>query len=80
MTIEQMTVFLGWCSAINLGLLILSTIMLVLMRDFVSQIHSRLFGVEADKLRYYYFQYLGQYKLLVLVFNVVPYIVLRVMF
>jgi len=77
-TIEPMRKFLGWCSLINMGLLMLSTIFLVLFRGPISRIHSKLFQLSESDLSSAYFQYLAQFKIAVLVFNIVPYIALRV--
>ena len=77
-TITQLTVFLGWASLINIGLLLFSTLMVVLCRDWAVGIHSKMFNLDPAMVPKMYFEYLGQYKVLVLVFNVVPYIALRV--
>lgn len=78
-TIDTLTTFLGWCAVINIGVLALTTIALILMRGPVSSIHSRLFGLNQDDLPPYYFQYLGNYKIAIFIFNIVPYIALKVM-
>ena len=78
-SIETLTVFFGWCSAINIGLLILASIFLALMRGWATKIHGGMFGLgEADLVRQY-FQYLAQYKIAIIVFNLVPYIALKIM-
>ncbi len=77
MSIDQLTQFFGWCSAINIGVLIVSSIALVLLMGPVSKIHSRLMGVQESELPPLYFQYLAHYKIAVLVFNLVPYIALK---
>ncbi len=77
MTIEQLTGFLGWCTLINVGVLLLATVMLILIKDFTTRVHAGLFDLEKRVLEEQYFQYLAQYKILILVFNLVPYIALR---
>ncbi len=77
MTIEQLTGFLGWCTVINTGVLLLATLALILMRDFTVRVHAGLFNLEKRVLEEQYFQYLAQYKLLIVMFNLVPYIALR---
>ncbi|MCP3969614.1 MAG: hypothetical protein GY717_04720 [Rhodobacteraceae bacterium] len=79
MTIEQLTVFLAWCTAINVALLLLATIALILMRDLTSRVHGALFGLPHLVLAEQYFQYLAQYKILIIVFNLAPYVALRLM-
>ncbi|QDT31242.1 DUF6868 family protein [Thalassoglobus polymorphus] len=77
MSIDQLTQFFGWCTAINMGVLVVSTIALVFLTGPVSKIHSRVMGVQESELPPLYFQYLGHYKIAVLVFNLVPYIALK---
>jgi hypothetical protein len=79
MTIESLTTFLGWCSVINIAILLLSTLMLIIMRDLAVKIHSGLFRVDPEALPVTYLQYLGNYKIVIIVLNIVPYIALRVM-
>ena len=77
MTIEQITAVLGWCTVINSAVLLLATLMLILMKDFAARVHGGLFRLSPAALEAQYFQYLAQYKLLILVFNLVPYLALR---
>jgi len=78
-SIETIREFLGWCSVINIGLLLLSSIMIVLMRSWVVNIHAKMTGINEEELPILYFQVLGNYKMLIILFNLVPYIVLRIM-
>ncbi len=79
MTIESLTELLGWASAINLAVLLLSTLGLIAMRGAVARIHSKLFGLDEKDLGRAYFQYLAQYKIAIIVLNIAPYIALKVM-
>ncbi len=78
-SIESIREFMGWCSIINTGVLLLTSVLIIALRDFVSNIHSRLFGLSVADVSKSYFQYLAQYKIAILVFNIVPYFVLVVM-
>lgn len=78
-TLESLRELLGWCSVINLGMLLFATVMLTLFRKPVMRIHARIFGMSDADLSRTYFEYLGRYKMVTLVFNVVPYIALRIM-
>lgn len=73
------TAFLGWCTVINSVILLLATIVLMAARDSIIGIHSRLTGVDPGDLPRLYFDYLGHVKSLVLVFNLAPYIALKLM-
>lgn len=79
MTIETLTALLGWITAVNIGLLLLTTILLYLMKDIAVKIHSKMFDIDAKDLNRMYFDYLGRFKVLVIVFNLGPYIALRLM-
>ena len=80
MDINTLTTFLGWCSVINIALLTLSTLALMGLRKAIATIHARMFGVESSALPIVYMQYLAHYKILILVFNLVPYIALKLVF
>jgi len=79
MTIEQFTAFLGWCTLINVVLLALAAVGILTLKGTIAGIHSRMFGVDEAKLPDFYFAYLGNYKIAVLVLNLVPYIALKMM-
>jgi hypothetical protein len=78
-SIEGLTTFFGWCSVINVGVLVFTTVVLMLMKDAISSIHAKLFGVNQENLPLIYFEYLGHYKIAILVFNLVPYLALKLM-
>lgn len=75
---ELLTSFLGWCSLINICLLALSTFLIRVFMEPISSIHSKMFAVEKSQLPMTYFWYLAYYKIVILVFNLVPYTVLRI--
>ncbi len=79
MDIEQLTTFLAWCTAINIALLVISTLALWLMRDFAARLHGAMFGLPQIVVLEQFYSYLATYKLLILVFNLVPYLALRIM-
>ena len=74
-----LTEFLGWCTVINAGLLVIAALSLMTMRSWIAPLHSRMFKVSEENLSRYYFQYLGNYKLLVFTLNLVPYLALKIM-
>jgi len=53
--------------------------MMIIMRDLAVRIHSRLFRVDPEALPMTYLQYLGNYKIAIIILNIVPYIALRIM-
>ena len=75
---STLTEFLGWCTVINSSLLAIAAISLMTMQGWIAPLHSRMFKVSEEHLSRYYFQYLGNFKLLVLVLNLVPYVALKI--
>jgi TctA family transporter len=72
--LELLTTFFGWLTILNIGLLLFSMIFLVLLRGFTSRLHSKITGVPQEQLPLVYFQFIGNYKLAIFVFNLTPYI------
>ncbi|OBT09503.1 hypothetical protein A9264_08895 [Vibrio sp. UCD-FRSSP16_10] len=80
MDINQIATFLGWCTTINIGMLIFATTFLFLFKDFTMSVHSKITGVRRSHLPTLYFSYLANYKVGILLLNLTPYIVLKLMF
>ncbi len=79
MSISIVIEFLGWCTALNCAILSLSTIMMVTrMGNWAKGIHSRLLNIPIENLNPLYFTFLANYKLAILMFNLVPYIALKI--
>ncbi len=78
MSIEQLTSFLAWCTLLNSAFLIFASIALMAMRNSIAAIHSRMFGIDKPDLQTIYFKYLAYYKIAIIVFNLVPYLALRI--
>ena len=78
-TIAELTTLLGWASVINVSFFLLFFLVVTFLRSTVLQIHSKLFGLSEEDLLRAYFQYMAQYKIVVLVFFVAPYVALKIM-
>ena len=78
MTIEILTAFFGWCTVINIGVLLVSTIAIFAGRKSITKIHASMFGLEEATLAPAYFQYLAQYKIVTLSLNLAPYVALKI--
>lgn len=78
MNADQLRWFLGWCTVVNFGLLIFYTVVIAVAGKRIARIHGRLFGMPETELIRLYVQYLSLYKVLVLVFNFAPWLVLRI--
>lgn len=78
-TLDTVTELLGWSSLINIGILITASVSVMLMRNTMISIHGKMFGLDSADLSRAYFQYIAQYKITIFVFNLVPYIALKIM-
>ena len=79
MDIEILNEFLGRCLVINVGVMLLSTIVLVLGGSWASRIHARMFGLDEAQIRLAYFNYLANYKIAVVMLNLAPWIATQLM-
>ncbi len=78
-SLESVTTFFGWTAVINIGLLAFSSLMVIVARDAIARIHGRMFAVEPAELPLTYFRYIAQFKIMVIIFSVTPYIALKLM-
>jgi len=71
--------FFGWCSLLNIGMLLFATLLLISFRKFTKNIHSKLFNIPEAELDILYFKYLAYYKICIFIFNLAPYAALKLM-
>ena len=76
---ESIREFLGWCALINVGLLLFSSMVTMLLRGPISRLHGKMFGLSEEDVSRAIYQYLAQYKIVIIVFNLVPYLALVIM-
>jgi hypothetical protein len=78
MGIQTVTTFFMWCTILNLGVLILSSVMCIFFGDFSYQMNNRFFGISREAFNVVLVCFIGLYKIFVIVFNVVPYVALLI--
>jgi hypothetical protein len=78
-SIETVTEFFGWCTVLNLILFTASSLLLMVSKDLVSGFHGKLFGISQQEVKLTYFQFMGNYKIAIIVLNLIPYIALKIM-
>jgi hypothetical protein len=76
-SVELLTEIFGWCSLINMGILTFASLVVTLGRDSVASIHARMFELSDEDLSRAYIQYLAQYKIAIFIFNLTPYLALK---
>jgi hypothetical protein len=72
MDIQTLTSFFMWCMILNIGLLMLSFLMLAFAGDFIYRIHNKWFPMSRERFNSVIYSFIGFYKIIVIVFNVVP--------
>jgi len=77
MNIEQLQTFLGWCTVINTGLLLCWFVVLAAFRDQLYRLHNRWFPINLEGFSQLHYGAMAGFKLSIFVFNLSPYIALR---
>jgi hypothetical protein len=78
MEIQTLTTFFMWCTIINGALLIYWAIICKLAPDFVYRMQSKWVPVPRETYNILMYSFLGLFKIIFLVFNVVPYVALLI--
>ena len=77
MTQDLLTQFFAWFTLINYAVLLFAWLAFIFIKDVAMQVHGTSMGVPKDELPRLYFQFFSFYKVLILTFGLVPYLVLR---
>lgn len=77
--IELTRSFFMWCTIINVGLFAITFLAIALARDWVYRIQSLWFPLPRDRFTTIIYSFLGLFKILIIVFNLVPYITLLIL-
>lgn len=78
MNVDSLIAFLGWCTLINLGLLIWWSLFVVFAHDWTYRTHSKWFKISVDQFDSMHYSLMGVFKMGVIIFNLVPYLALRI--
>ena len=68
-----------WMTVINFGLFTWSAIMCILCKGFIQRIHGKMFGLAPETINAFLYGFLGFYKMVFMVFVLVPWIALTIM-
>ena len=79
MTVEQLTDFFMWCTIIGGGLLVVSSLLCMALKDVIAKMHGKMFGMSPETVKPIVYGYIGLFKILWLVFAVAPYVALLIM-
>jgi hypothetical protein len=78
MDIQTLQTFFMWCTVINGSLLVFWTLIVVFASDWVYRTQSKWFPISREVFNVAIYSFLGLFKIVFLVFNAVPYIVLLI--
>ncbi len=79
MDVELLTRFFMWCTILNGSLLLISSLLgMVFSTDFVYGIHSKWFPMQKDTFNAVLYALIGIWKIIIFVFNVIPWAVLAI--
>ena len=79
MTVQLLREFLGWCTVFNLVLLIWWLVFIIFAHDWTYQMHRKWFDLSRESFDAIHYAGMAYFKLTVIVLNLVPYLVLRLM-
>ncbi len=78
MNIEIIERFLLWSMMLNLGCSLLVFIVVLIGKNTVYRIHSKIFSVSEEKVAETVYKSMISYKSLFVFFNVIPYVVIQI--
>ena len=77
MNTEFLEQFFLYGTILNYGLILLTFFLYLVMKDFVYNLHGKMFGISKEFMQQTWYIYLAIHKLLTFVFWLIPYIVIR---
>ncbi len=77
MTFETLRAFFGWCTLVNWAILVVWWLYMVLAGDWMKRMHGKWFKLSPEEFDAVYYKTLAYFKLATIVFNLTPYLVLR---
>lgn len=78
MSLEVLQAVLGWSAVINFAVLLLWFVLFAAMPGWVHRLHGRWFGITRERFDTLHYCGMAAYKLAIIVFNLAPYLALRI--
>ncbi len=78
MDIQTLTTFFMWCTIINGSLILWTAVWSMLAPDLIYRMQNKWFPIPRETFNVVIYSYIGLFKILFLVFNVVPYVALLI--
>ena len=78
MTISVMTDFFMWCTILNIGIMAFWMIFLIFAPEFTYRLQARFFPMPRETWNIVIYSFLGIYKIMFLIFALIPYLTLLI--
>lgn len=78
MNLDILQEFFFWCLVINFSIYTITSIAMLTLRDFFYKIMKVVFPLGDDTISKSFLTYLGNYKLLITVFNFTPWLAIMI--
>ena len=79
MEIETVRDFFMWCTIINVAILALSFLLCAGLGDWIYRMHGKWFPMPRETFTVVLYSFLGVYKLMIIMFSLVPYVAILIM-
>lgn len=80
MTLEQITTFFGWMTVVNLLIYLWTAGFVILARSWITRVECAMMGQSPEAWERFNIDYLSRFKLAILVFNLSPWLALKIAF
>jgi len=78
MTVELLREVLGWATLINLGLVSWWFVVFLFAHNWMYQLHSKWFNLSVERFDAIHYAGMAFFKISVFIFNLAPYLALRI--
>jgi len=78
MEIQILAKFFMWCTILNFGLLMFVFVLCMFASDLIYKTHGKWFSISREAFNVVFYSSIGMYKIFILAFNLVPWIVLTI--
>ena len=78
MAFEIIRDVLAWCAVINIGLLLWWLLFFLLAHDWMYRFHGKWFKLSVERFDAIHYAGMAFFKICIFVFNIVPYLALRI--
>ena len=77
MPIDELTRFFAWFTLLNLGLMLISWLIFIGIKETAIRFHILTMGIGREELLRLHFQFFSIHTVLTLTFGLIPYLVVR---